>query len=410
MARVKNKLTARSIAALKKPGFQSDGGGLYLQIAPAGGRSWVFRFQRRGRARWMGLGSLDLVSLQEARQKALDARRLLLEGKDPIDSRRADRQAEEGFVKFRDAASRYVEAHRAGWQNEKHAAQWSSTLETYVFPVFGDVTVESIDTGLVLKVLEPVWTVKPETASRVRGRIEAVLDWAAARGYRQGENPARWRGHLKNLLPRVEKLKRVRHHPTLPYDEVADFIAELRQQGGVGARALEFTILTAARTGEVIGSNWDEVDLVNAIWSVPAECMKGNREHRIPISEAALKILEGMAQDQEKAEFIFRGARKGRPLSNMAMLSVLKRMGRSDLTVHGFRSTFRDWAAECTAYPREVCEMALAHVVGDKVEAAYRRGDLFEKRRRLMKEWAEFCEMPSTDGQIVALSKMRGRA
>lgn len=407
MARQSNKLTARAVATIKKPGFHSDGGGLYLQVAPGGGRSWVFRFQRRGRARWMGLGPTELVSLQEGRQKALDARKLLLDGKDPIDLRKATRQAEAGALTFREAAERYIESHKAGWRNQKHAAQWNSTLDRNVYPVFGDQPVGLVDTGAILQALEPIWTAKPETASRVRGRIEAVLDWAKARGYRAGENPARWRGHLQSLLPRIENLKRVRHHPSLPYDEIGSFFAELRRAGGVAARALEFAILTGGRTGEVIGATWDEIDLTAKMWMVPAERMKGRRDHRVPLSEQAIAILDAMAQEHRQEGYLFPAPRKGRPLSNMAMLAVLKRMNRADLTTHGFRSTFRDWAAERTAYPREVCEMALAHAVGDKVEAAYRRGDLFEKRRRMMADWGNYSDKPQTVGEVLALADAR---
>ena len=248
MARTTNRLTARGAAAITKPGFHADGGGLYLQVAPGGGRSWVFRFQRQGRARWMGLGPVDLVSLQEARQKALDARKLVHEGKDPIDTRRAARQADVGAVRFKEAAERYIEAHKAGWRNEKHAAQWTATLKTYAYPVFGDYGVGAVDTGLVLKAIEPIWATKAETASRLRGRIESVLDWATARGYRQGENPARWRGHLDKLLPPRSKVARVRHHPALPYAETGAFMANLGGQGGVAARALELTVLCATRS------------------------------------------------------------------------------------------------------------------------------------------------------------------
>lgn len=406
MARGNTRLTARAVATITKPGFHADGGGLYLQVAPGGGRSWVFRFQRLGRARWMGLGSVELVSLQDAREKALDARKLLLDGRDPIDVRRATRQAEAGAMTFREAAERYIETHKPEWRNQKHAAQWSSTLEAYTFPVFGDLPLGAVETGHILQALEPIWTVKPETASRVRGRIESVLDWAAARGYRGRDNPARWRGHLQSLLPRVEKLKRVRHHPSLPYAELGAFVSDLRGRGGMAARALELAILTGARTSEVIGATWNEIDLTTAVWTVPVERMKGGREHRVPLSDQGLAILETMAQEGGQEGFVFHGARKGLPLSNMAMLAVLKRMGRTDLTTHGFRSTLRDWAAERTAYPREVCEMALAHAIGDRVEAAYRRGDLFEKRRRMMAEWGTFCDMPVTDGKVVALVRV----
>jgi integrase len=409
MARRKQRLTARAVATISRPGFHADGGGLYLQVPPGGGRSWVFRFQKQGRARWMGLGPVDLVSLQDARQKALDARRVVLDGKDPIDARKAARQAQVGNVAFKEAAERYIETHRAGWRNEKHGAQWTSTLEAYAFPVFGDVAVGTVDTGLVLKALEPIWTAKPETASRVRGRIESVLDWATARGYRTGDNPARWRGHLQNLLPRTSKLKRVRHHPSLSYAEIGAFFVSLREQGGVAARALQFAILTGARTGEVIGATWSEVDLASAVWTVPAERMKGDREHRVPLSGHAAEILEEMAAQNGRQGHIFPGAKKGKPLSNMALLAVLKRMGRPDLTTHGFRSTLRDWSAERTNYPREVCEMALAHAIGDKVEAAYRRGDLFEKRRRLMADWAKFCNTPKTEVGVITLAEVRAQ-
>jgi integrase len=352
----------------------------------------------------MGLGAIDVVSLSEARQKTLDARRLLLEGIDPIDARDAVRRTRMDAVTFREAAERYIEAHKPGWRNAKHSAQWASTLETYVFPFFGNLSVQEVETGHVLKALEPIWTIKPETASRVRGRIESVLDWAAARGYRRGDNPARWRGHLKMLLPAINRVKRVQHYPTLPYTEIGAFMTNLQGQGGVAARALEFAILTAARTGEVIGATWDEIDLQTATWTIPAVRMKGNREHRIPLSEPAMEILEAIGEEHRQEGFIFPGARSGLPLSNMALLAVLKRMARTHLTVHGFRSTFKDWATECTAYTNEVSEIALAHAVRDKVEAAYRRGDLFEKRRRMMADWAAFCGAPISTGKVVTLA------
>jgi integrase len=304
---------------------------------------------------------------------------------------------------FREGAETYIAAHKAGWKNPKHAAQWPATLATYVYPVFGDLPVQAIDTGLVMKALEPIWTAKPETATRVRGRIESVIDWATARGYRQGENPARWRGHLENLFPKKSKVRRVEHHPALPYDEIGAFTASLRGQGGIGARALEFLILTAARTGEVIGARWDEFDLAQKVWTVPAERMKAGKEHRVPLSAPALAIVEAMRETRE-SEFVFPGGKRGKPLSNMAMLKLLKRMGRDDLTAHGFRSSFRDWAAESTGFPSEVVEMALAHMVGDKVEAAYRRGDLFAKRRQLMEAWARYCEARRVSGDVVNLS------
>lgn len=290
---------------------------------------------------------------------------------------------------FDACAAAYIGAHETGWRNAKHRDQWRNTLSTYANPVFGSRPVQAIDVGLVMKALEPIWQTKPETASRLRGRIEAVLDWATVRGYRQGDNPARWRGHLDKLLPARNKIRSVEHHAALPYDETAEFLAMLRSQEGIGARALEFLILTAARTGEVIGAQRDEIDLDEKVWIVPAARMKAGREHRVPLSPAAVAVLERMKESCE-GDFVFPGGRRNKPLSNMALLAVLRRMGRGDLTAHGFRSTFRDWAAERTNFPREVAEAALAHTVGDKVEAAYRRGDLFDKRRQLMEAWARF--------------------
>jgi integrase len=305
---------------------------------------------------------------------------------------------------FRECAEAYIAAHKAGWRNPKHAAQWPSTLETYVHPVFGALPVQAVDVGLVMKALEPIWQTKPETASRVRGRIEAALDWATARGYRKGENPARWRGHLDKLLPARGKVRKVEHYPALCYVEMGDFIAGLREQGGVAPRALEFLILTATRTGEVIGARWEEFDLAEKLWTVPGARMKAGKEHRVPLSGRALAITDEMeAARINDHEFVFPGGKPRKPLSNMAMLKVLQRMGRGDLTAHGFRSSFRDWAAERTAFPHEVAEMALAHTVSDKVEAAYRRGDLFQKRRQLMEAWAKHCETHKASGEVVNL-------
>lgn len=404
MARIIGRLTALNVQRARKPGMYADGGGLYLQVSASGAKSWVYRFMLRGKAREMGLGPLHVVSLAEARQKAAEARRLRHEGVDPIELRKAQRAAQrvtEGQgLTFDDCAAAYIDAHKLGWRNEKHALQWKSTIATYASPVFGKLPVQSVDTALMLKVLEPIWSKKPETASRLRGRIEAVLDWATVRMFRTGENPARWRGHLDHLLPARNKVRRPEHHPALPYAEVGDFLRVLRTQEGVAARALEFLILTAARTGEAIGAQWSEIDLDAKLWTVPASRIKGGREHRVPLSTPAVALLRGLKAEAEKmlvgSVYVFNGARRGKPLSNMAMLKLLARMGRKDLTVHGFRSTFRDWAAEQTHYPREVAEMALAHVIGDKVEAAYRRGDLFEKRRRMMEDWARYCGKPSS--------------
>jgi len=408
MARTIGKLTALAITQAKRRGYYGDGGGLFLQVSATAAKSWVFRFKEDRRLREMGLGPTHTVSLAEARQKALDCRKARLDGRDPIEARRAERMHAKldaaKAMTFVACAERYIASHKAGWRNPKHAAQWPATLGTYVYPVFGSLPVQAVNVGLVMKAIEPIWVQKPETAGRVRGRIESVLDWATARGYREGENPARWRGHLENRLPKKSKVRRVEHHAALPYADIAAFIAELRQQEGVAARALEFAILTAARTGEVIGAKWDEIDLSERLWVVPAERMKAGKEHRVPLSDATLAILEGI-QKSRQGDHIFPGGKAGRPISNMAMLMLLRRMGRGDLTAHGFRSSFRDWAAERTTFPAEVAEMALAHTVGDKVEAAYRRGDLFEKRRQLSDAWARFCTAVQAAGQVMPIRK-----
>ena len=409
MARTIGKLTALAVDKSKRRGYYGDGGGLFLQVSVSGSKSWVFRFKEAGKLHEMGLGATHTIGLAEARERARECRRLRLDGIDPIEARKVARAqarlAAAKAVTFKNCAERYIASHQAGWRSLAHAAQWPSTLGRYVYPVFGSLPVQAIDVGLVLRALEPIWTAKPETAGRVRGRIESVLDWATSRGYRQGDNPARWRGHLENLLPTKSKVRRVKHHAALPYAEIGEFIAQLKQQEGVAAQALEFTILTAGRTGEVIGSRWSEISLAERLWTIPAERMKSGKEHRVPLSDAARAILEQM-QAIRQDDFVFPGGKTKRPISNMAMAMTLRRMGRDDLTVHGFRSTFRDWAAERTDVPREVAEMALAHAVGDKVEAAYRRGDLFEKRRQLMDAWSRFCTAPAGDetARMVSIS------
>jgi integrase len=385
------QLTAMQVARLKKPGRYGDGFGLWLQIGPTGAKSWLLRFQRGGKARQMGLGPVHAVSLVEARDRAREARRQLLDGVDPIEARntlRTGRDAEKArAVTFRAAAEAYIATHQAAWKNPAHAAQWPSSLGADVYPIIGGLPVAAIDTALILKVLEPIWHQKPESASRIRGRIELILDWAKARRYREGENPARWKGHLDKLLPAKSKIRPIVHHPALPYPQLPKFITALRKREGVGARALEFTVLTGARTSEALKANWSEIDLKTKLWTVPAARMKAGREHRVPLSGRAIAILKKLPRE---GTWVFVGPRAGQPLSNMALLAVLKSMGRADLTVHGFRSTFRDWSAETTNFPRDVCEMALAHAVGDKVEAAYRRGDLFTKRRAIMDAWADY--------------------
>ena len=399
-----------------KPGMYADGGGLYLCVgAPtakalakdpkaAGAVSWIFRYMHNKRAHEMGLGSLHTFGLAEARERARRARQQRADDIDPLAERQAKRdrarlEAAKAMT-FRQCAEHYVAANRAAWKNAKHAGQWETTLETYVYPTLGKLPVQVIDTGLVMQVLEPIWTSKPETASRVRGRIESILDYAAVREWRpKGDNPARWRGHLDKALPAPTDAKRAvrretgrtEHHRALPYDEIAAFMAELRRRPGMAACALEFAILTAARTGEVIGARWGEIDSANRIWTVPAGRMKGGREHRVPLSDAAWRLIEQCCDRQAADSLLFPGADPRRPLSQMALLMMLRRMQRDDVTAHGFRSTFRDWAAERTNFPAEVAEMALGHAVGDKVESAYRRGDLFQKRRQLADAWAKFC-------------------
>jgi len=423
-ARTTARLTALKVEKAKQPGMYADGGGLYLRITPEGTKNWVFRYMRRGEAHCMGLGPVALYGLQEARGKALDARRLHHAGVDPIKTRKAARARERleaaKAITFKECAASYVQAHHAGWRSSKHAAQWEATLATYAEPIVGTLPVQTIDTALIMKVLEqavrdagtepavPLWRARPETASRLRGRIEAILDWAKVRGYRDGENPARWRGHLAKLLPAGAKVWKVKHYAALPYAELPGFMAALREQESISARALEFTILTAARTGECIGARWNEFNLSERVWIVPDARMKAGKEHRVPLSDRALKILTEIMQandtDYIGEQFAFPGRRSGKALSNMAFLMLLRRMKRYDLTAHGFRSTFRDWSAERTNFPSEVVEMALAHVVGSKVEAAYRRGDLFEKRRKLMDAWANYCtSTPLEQGQVVPL-------
>ena len=399
-----NRLSALAIRTARV-GMHCDGGGLYLQVTASGNgvlnRSWLYRFTLHGRERQMGLGSLETVSLADAREKAADARKLVKEGKDPIAEKHAAKAAmalaaaqSMTFDQCRDA---YIQSHRAGWKSIKHAAQWPSTLKTYVTPVFGKVPVQSVDTGLIIQALEPIWATIPETASRVRGRIKSVLDWAKARGFREGENPARWRGHLDNLLPARSKVRAVKHHAALPYSEMSAFMVTLRGRKGVAASALDFLILTAARTSEVIGARWSEIDLGSKLWSIPGERMKAGRDHRVPLSEPAMAVLKAMKEKRQN-DYVFPGDRRA-CLSNMAFLMLLRRMDRTDLTAHGFRATFRTWAAEQSNFPREVIEAALAHVVGDETERAYQRGDMFEKRRRLMTAWADYCA--NQPGEVV---------
>jgi integrase len=390
-------LSALGLSKLaKRKGVFCDGGGLYLHSDPPTQCSWLFRYRMNGKTRWMGLGSYPAISLGKARELASNARTLKALGTDPLDQREAARTATRlaaaKMITFKQCAESYIKAHRVSWRNAVHASQWESTLRAYAYPHIGALPVQSVDTSLVMKVLEPIWTVKPETGSRLRGRIETILNWAKVRGYREGENPARWKGHLDHLLPAKSKVRRVRHHAAMAYGELPEFMAALREQDGNSARALELLVLTAARTGEVIGARWSEIDLKNKIWTVPAERMKAGKDHRVPLCSRSVAILQAITPEKMVADtFIFPGSRSQKPQSNMVFLMLLRRMQLSHLTGHGFRATFKTWATERTNFPREVIEAALAHVAGDKIEAAYQRGDVFEKRRRLMNAWSDFC-------------------
>ena len=394
MARLIEKLTPLAVSKCTKPGYYGDGAGLWLQISKSGSKSWVFRFTLSKKQREMGLGAVHTVTLPEARAKAKECRLLLLEGKDPLDTRKASKLTEAleraKMMTFDQCAAAYIAAHRSGWKNAKHASQWGNTLDTYASPIIGKLPVALIDTALVVKVLQPIWATKTETATRLRGRIESILDWATVSSYRQGDNPARWRGHLDNLLADPSRSKRTVHHPALPWQEMGAFMGKLRGQDGIAAKAVEIAILTACRSGEVRLATWAEFDLDAALWVIPAERMKAKREHRVPLSAAALDMLESLPR---MGDLVFPGTKPGKPLSDMSLTAVLRRMKRGDITVHGFRSSFRDWCAESVAnsFPREVCEHALAHSLPDKVEAAYRRGDLIEKRTMLMQAWADYC-------------------
>jgi integrase len=400
MARASTKLTAKQVESLIKNnavGRHAVGDGVYLNIKPEGSISWVFRYQLDGRRRNMGLGAYHRSSftLADARRKADQLRSSLLHHIDPIAQRRkvkaaaeADRQKQSNT--FQTCAEAFIDSKKAGWKNAKHHQQWVNTLTTYAYPVIGKMPVSEIDTAHVLKILKPIWTTKTETATRVRTRIELVLDYAEALKLRSGSNPARWRGHLATILPNASKIRKIEHHSALPYDELQPFMGILSVTNGIGARALEIAILTASRTFEVLGAKWEEIDLEKRVWTVPQERMKAGIEHRIPLSEPAIKILSAL-HDGRISDYVFPNLTNGKPLSNAGMSSVLKRLGRTDITVHGFRSTFRDWVAEKTNTPERIAESALAHRLKDASEAAYQRGDLIEKRQALMTNWANYC-------------------
>lgn len=378
--------------------------GLYLQVVDTGARTWLLRATMGGKRRDMGLGGYPDVTLAQAREKARAARGKVEQGIDPIEERRQARSAlaaaRASTKTFEDCVTAFMKAKESEWRNPKHRQQWQNTLDTYAGPVMGSLMVGDIELAHVLKVLEPIWHEKTETATRVRGRIEQVLDWATVRGYRKGENPARWKGHLDHLLAKPSKIADVEHHAAVPIDDVGEFLVRLRSMDGMGARALEFAILTAARSGEVRGALWPEFDLAEKVWTVPAERMKGKVEHRVPLSKQAIELLEALPRF-EKVEVVFPGV-KGQVLSDMTLSAVMRRM-KVNAVPHGFRSTFRDWAAERTSFPRDLAEMALAHVIESKVEAAYRRGDMLAKRLKMMQAWADYCDAIPKTGDVAHL-------
>ncbi|MBO3274094.1 tyrosine-type recombinase/integrase [Pseudomonas schmalbachii] len=395
------KLNPKQVENLAEPGTYEDGDGLRLVVKVTGRKSWVLRFQLNGKRREMGLGGFPDVSLKAARMAAVDQRKLLSAGIDPMAARDAERErlrvsqqaAAAKSESFKKVAADYIAAHRAGWKSAKHAQQWENTLATYAEPIIGHLSTDEITTAHVLEILQPIWTEKTETASRLRNRIELVLDAAKARGLRAGENPARWRGHLDKLLPKQSKIQVRTHHAALPWQYLPAFMIELVKHDDLTYKAMRLTILTACRTSEVLGATWDEIDDQTRTWTIPAARMKAGKDHRVPLSEAAVNVLNSLPRIAG-SPYLFPSIRQGKHLSNMAMLMGLRRIGREDLTVHGFRSTFRDWAAERTHYPREVCEMALAHKIADGAEAAYWRGDIFEKRRALMNDWSCYITTP----------------
>lgn len=400
-----NKLSARRVGTLSKPGRHGDGGGLYLAISESRDivrRRWVYLFTLAGKLREMGLGGFPEVPLAEARIERDKWAAVLRSGGDPIRQRKAEKAASGGIPSFGQLADEVIEAKKAEWRSAKHRAQWEMTLNKYAGPLRAR-PVNQIETADVLAVLRPLWLKLPETASRLRGRIEHVLDAARARGLRHGLNPALWRGHLDKLLPKQSKLHRG-HHAAMPYGNLSDFIREVRKREAIAALAVEFTILTAARTGEVLGASWDEIDLNAAVWTVPAKRMKAGRVHRVPLSDRVISILRSVKKVQT-GEFVFPGRKAKKPLSNMAMEMILRRMKVEDATMHGFRSSFRDWVGNETHFPREVAEAALAHVVGDSAEQAYRRGDALEKRRALMDGWANFCEPDNNRKNVLTLAR-----
>jgi integrase len=432
VARALNRLSQTFVAKHTTPGLYGDGNGLYLQIAPGTAdddteyvtKSWIFRYAvgtgKEKRERKMGLGAYPLVSLAVAREMAIECSLKRLKGIDPLEEREAEKRkkvvAAVKSITFEKAAMQYIAAHEAGWKNEVHRKQWSTTLKTYADPVIGTVDLRDVDTGMVMQIIQPFWTTKTETASRVRGRIESILDWGKVQGYREGENPARWDGHLDHLLPERGKVRKVKPQPALPHKRIGEFMADLRARSSTSAKALEFTILTAKRTTEVIEVQWPEINKDDKVWTIPAKRMKGDRDHEVMLSDAAIGVLEHQWSIRS-SKWVFPGGREGEPLSSAAMSELVKQMnaerkdvglppwvdpkqGGRAITVHGFRSTFKDWASECTSFRDAVSEVALAHVEGDKVRAAYERTTFDEWRCEMMAAWATYCGKPVVDTKV----------
>jgi len=408
MVRQLHRLTARKVETAKASGMYADGGSLYLRIAPGGSKQYVFRYIRGGRLHDMGIGPTHTLSLAEARERATEARKLLLDGIDPLAAKRtrlaALKAAEARAMTFADCVKDFIKDNDSSWTNARHRREWETSLIKHAYPVLGSLPVAAIDTPLVLRVLKPIWAATPESASRLRGRIENVLGWATVHHYRSGDNPARWGGLLEHALPAVVKGE---HHAALPYAEVPNFIARLRRETSVHAKCLELIILTGVRLDEARNATWNEVDFDNRVWTIPKERMKkGDKDHRVPLSAAAIAVLKDM-HVVRLSDYVFPGAHQGKPVGKNMPLKLLNKLTGNGATVHGFRSSFRDWAAERTSFPNQVVEMALAHAIPSAVEAAYRRGDLFEKRRRLMDAWVAYCAKEMDAGKVVALARAR---
>jgi integrase len=410
MPKAAKPLSAREVATKTKPGTYFDGHGLALRVGPTGAKSWIFRYTGGdGKRHDLGLGPTHTVSLAEARELALQARKTRRQDKDPLtekrEARRQSRVAVAKAMSFADAAEAYIESHMAGWRDPRSALQWRASLRDHVNPIIGALPVDAIDTGLIMQCLTPIWTTRTETASRVRGRIESVLDWARVAGYHEGENPARWKAHLENMLPQKRKVRPIKHHAALEHSQIAAFVGELRQQDGIAARALEFVILTACRVGEVIGARWSEIDRAAKVWTIPPERMKAAQAHRVPLSEEAIAIIETMAAFRRADDYLFPGLTAGRPISASALRLVMDRIG-AGATTHGMRACFRSWCAD-SGIARELAEQCLAHATGNAVEAAYNRTDLLERRRPIMAAWARFCASPDSGAVVVPIAAAR---